>query len=290
MLEATCQFGPDNTLFGVLSRPRCHRRHAPAVLLLTAGLLHHVGPYRLYVHVARKLSNLGFTVLRFDLGGVGDSEISRKSGSVSERSMNEITAAMDFLQHHYSIDRFVAMGLCSGADDSLRIAGTDPRITGCLLIDGLGYRTKGFYLRHCLLHYSRRIFSLQKWKHLTRRHIKRRDMVDMEDIEYREFPKKKIAEQQLFDLTTRGVNLCFIYTGGVSDYYNYGNQFNAMFPLLTGNPMVDLTYFPTMDHMAILQLDRRRLMKKIIDWVNNTYPPGMDAGTVPAAAAGDSAA
>jgi len=74
MHEIACQFGPEERLFGIVSQPERPRIGAPAVLFLTAGLLHHVGPHRLYVQAARQLNTLGFTALRFDLGDVGDSQ------------------------------------------------------------------------------------------------------------------------------------------------------------------------------------------------------------------------
>jgi hypothetical protein len=47
----------------------------PAVMfvLLNAGAVHRQGPFRLYVHLARRLAALGFSCVRFDQPGIGDS-------------------------------------------------------------------------------------------------------------------------------------------------------------------------------------------------------------------------
>ena len=46
----------------------------PWVVLLNAGIIHRIGPNRLYVQLARRLASRGHAVLRFDLAGIGDSE------------------------------------------------------------------------------------------------------------------------------------------------------------------------------------------------------------------------
>lgn len=271
MSEKTCYFGPDNTLFGIVTRTTKPRKNAPAILLVTSGLLHHIGPYRLYVHLARKLANLGFTVMRIDLGGIGDSGHGANDFPVSERSNHEIGHAMDFLQNTYAIDEFVSMGLCSGADDSLKIAVNDDRISGCLFLDGPGFRTPAYYLRHYLLHYPRRLLSLQKWKHLASRHLGKSQSVDSGEVDFRDFPTQKLAERQLQGLLSRGIKACFIYTGGVSDYYNYAGQFKAMFPALKGVSGVESKYFPKMDHMAILQSDREHIINCVVEWIDRSF-------------------
>lgn len=273
MFEQTCYFGPANSLFGIVTQAETPRENAPAVLLITAGLLHHVGPYRLYVHIARQLASLGFTVMRFDLGGIGDSGVGANDIPVSERSNHEIGHAMDYIQSTYSIDSFVSMGLCSGADDTLKIAVNDDRVRGCLFLDGPGYRTSAYYVRHYLLHYPRRLLSLQKWTHLASRYIGKKPIIDSGEVDYRDFPTRDLAERQLQGLLTRGVKACFIYTGGVSDYYNHKGQFSAMFPSLQGASRLTSYYYPKMDHMAILQADREDIIHRVIAWVDQSFAP-----------------
>jgi pimeloyl-ACP methyl ester carboxylesterase len=61
-------------LFGMLTEPQGGAsRPGPTVMFLNAGRINHVGPGRLWVEMARKLSSHGFRCLRFDLAGIGDS-------------------------------------------------------------------------------------------------------------------------------------------------------------------------------------------------------------------------
>lgn len=72
MREETCVFGSANPLVGIITHPEIDVG-LPTVILLNAGLIHRIGPNRVYVRLARHLAGLGFQVLRFDLSGIGDS-------------------------------------------------------------------------------------------------------------------------------------------------------------------------------------------------------------------------
>lgn len=71
VIERAVRFGPAGA-FGILSEPPGGGR-GPAVVLASVGPLHHVGPGRVWVELARLLAADGRRVLRFDLGGLGDS-------------------------------------------------------------------------------------------------------------------------------------------------------------------------------------------------------------------------
>src|SRR6185295_15161162 len=76
LTEEPLQFGQGGRLFGILTLPSMTARNAqelPVFVYLTAGLLHRVGPYRLHVRLARELAHMGFSSLRVDLAGTGDS-------------------------------------------------------------------------------------------------------------------------------------------------------------------------------------------------------------------------
>ena len=67
--ETPIQMGKSGALFGILTRASASREIG--VLILNAGLLHHVGPFRLHVLLARLLGERGFTTLRMDQSGKG---------------------------------------------------------------------------------------------------------------------------------------------------------------------------------------------------------------------------
>ena len=56
MTETAVLFGPRQTLVGVLTDPGAPAPpDRPAIILLNAGRIHHVGPNRLHVKLARRL-------------------------------------------------------------------------------------------------------------------------------------------------------------------------------------------------------------------------------------------
>jgi alpha-beta hydrolase superfamily lysophospholipase len=114
--ERLCRFGEEGHLFGILSRqgPATDR---PAVILLNAGAIHHVGPNRLYVTLARQLSARGLPCLRLDLEGLGDSVLrceGRENHPYPHTAVDDVRAALEYLQGH-GYTRFITLGLCSGA-------------------------------------------------------------------------------------------------------------------------------------------------------------------------------
>ena len=118
--ERIVRFGPDQSLMGILTTPREARADAPHIVFVNAGIVHRVGPNRLYVDMARALAALGFPVLRFDLSGLGDSRMVPTAASLAESAavVRYARRGSDFL----SIERapgsrvFIVSGLCSGRE------------------------------------------------------------------------------------------------------------------------------------------------------------------------------
>ena len=73
MKEHAIVFGREATSVGIVTEPAAKHTSPslPAVVILNSGVIHRVGPNRIYVALARDLAALGFPVLRFDLSGIG---------------------------------------------------------------------------------------------------------------------------------------------------------------------------------------------------------------------------
>jgi len=115
--ERPVRFGPGNRLFGVLGSPDGSTGMAPAIVLLTTGVEHHVGPHRLYVPLAREWAARGHLVLRFDIGGVGDSP--PPSGAHANvaypgHMLDDAREAIAFVRKESPASRVIVVGLCSG--------------------------------------------------------------------------------------------------------------------------------------------------------------------------------
>jgi pimeloyl-ACP methyl ester carboxylesterase len=130
-------FGNRESLVGTMTEPASVQfaGQMTGVVLLNAGLVHRVGPNRLYVKLARRMAALGHPVLRFDFSGTGDSGVRRDHRPLEECLVSESQEAMDWLEKTQGVHEFILMGLCSGAVNAVNTACVDPRVTGAVLIN-----------------------------------------------------------------------------------------------------------------------------------------------------------
>ena len=154
--EEPLQFGAGGRLFGILTSPAMSPSNAqelPVFVFLNAGSLHRVGPYRLYVRLARALSRMGFSSLRVDLAGTGDSL--PRPGLTNQQSVaadfEEILAVLESRLGRLPL---VLAGLCSGADDAIRLTLKEPRVVGMVLLDPICFLDRGFRLRVAVARYT----------------------------------------------------------------------------------------------------------------------------------------
>ena len=133
-------FGPARSLVGVITDPEDSAvTDRTAVILLNSGLVHRVGPNRLYVNLARQIAAMGITALRFDLSGVGDSRARRDNLPYPECTIQETQEAMNLLAQARGCEHFVLAGICSGAVNSFDVACRDSRVVGAVMVNPLAY-------------------------------------------------------------------------------------------------------------------------------------------------------
>lgn len=135
MKEEAIQLGKSRSLVGIVTFAAPGHEAKPGVILLNPGIVHRVGPGRIYVKIARALAAQGFTVVRFDFSGIGDSSVRLDNLRFEESSVDEALAAMSFLKTTRDINRFILLGGCSGAAVSLETARSDRRAIGAILIN-----------------------------------------------------------------------------------------------------------------------------------------------------------
>ncbi len=243
----------------------------PAVVFLNAGLLHRIGPHRLYVRMAREMANKGFSSLRFDLSGIGDSPSRTDGLPLRAAALHDVQDALDFLAQTRELSSFILIGLCSGADLALRVALADNRVVGAVLIDGLPYRTPRSYLydqmsrawRVIACGAWRKFFTLDgpPWRSLSG--LFKRPLETSTALGGRDIPPKSEAESGLRDLAKRGVNFLIIYTEGRG--YNYPRQFVDLFPSVPTDS-VHVEYLEGAEHTFELLANQDRLVRAVNDW------------------------
>ena len=236
-LETVCNFGPKGGLFGILTTPSDETAvtDAPIALILNAGIVHRIGPFRLHVDLARQLADAGFSTLRLDLSGLGDS--AQRTGKIEtpNRAQLDVRDAMDHLQKETGIDRFVIIGLCSGAYNAHEVSVKDDRIIGSVFMDGIVFRTLGFFWRHKV----GRLLKPRFWRNLIKRRWAGVNASNSEaageTLAEGEFfgddLDKDAVIRDLQSLMTRGVRMLFLYTDGYDDICGR-SQFKEMYGLL----------------------------------------------------------
>lgn len=276
MIEKAVTFGGSVPLVGVVTQPRGGAGDRPAVLFWNVGTLHRVGPHRLQVDLARRLAGMGFPTLRFDLSGRGDSPPRTDALSNEDRVIDDIRKAMDFLQKRLGVERFVLMGICSGADDVHRTTVADPRVVGGLMVDGYGYPTFRFRLRR---YTSFACDPYRVYKFLKRRlHMAwarvsggRGPRPQWQLTFWWTPPPKAKVMAELQSLIDRGCALLFIYTADVHRYYSYAEQFRDMYRELDFRDLVEYDFAADADHLFSLPGRRDRLMNRVSDWMEARF-------------------
>lgn len=278
MRERAVTFGSEMNLVGVLTEPDVSTRlkDTPCVLMLNAGILHHVGPFRLHVDMARYLAEQGYMSFRLDLNGIGDS-LSVKGADYNEDSIiDDVRMAIDELESKKEITDFVIMGLCTGAANAHKVAVVDERVKSAAFMGGYAYPTWRFYMRR----YLPAMMDPVRVKNLLLRIVRRvisKSTTDgqsfemPEDFGWWKLPAKNEVHGDLVKLVDRGVDLLYIYSGDESEVYNYQDQFQQAFSSIDFNGKLKVIINEEADHTYIMAEDRDRLISQISSWLNNCY-------------------
>ncbi len=279
--ERMIRAGAQGGLMGIVTEPSEMAPDRPLFLLLNAGVIHRVGPNRLYVTLSRQLAQLGFWACRFDVSGLGDS-VARQDGSpYREARLSDTREMMDLLRETTGVGRFVVLGLCSGADHAFRVALADSRVAGSAMLDGYVYPTRAYTLSQ----YGRDLWSARKrlldvgaWKRVARgRHpawrTVRAKLDGHRDTRFvMDVPPRHEAEEGVRRLKARGVHLLFVYTHGHVGLYESGVRAGAPFPPAADSQLIRVLCIPECDHEFTLLTHQARLFQAIGEWAETVWP------------------
>jgi pimeloyl-ACP methyl ester carboxylesterase len=280
--EQALLFGSQKSLVGVITESRASNASAdrPTIVMLNSGIIHRVGANRMTVTLSRALAAEGYTVVRFDLSGIGDSEPRRDGLAPLDASLADIKEVLDALEATRQTRRVVLMGLCSGADQSVIYAGSDSRVVGAVLLDPSIPRTRLFYWHHYKIRMTDLLRGLNKsrgWRRLlgaVNRRLLRGPTTppqapaygqDLDSPDIRSFLER--AYQGAMD---REVELLAVFTGGRVSKQSYREQLLHAFPRVSFSGRIRLEYFKNSDHIFSAERDRARLTETILDWTRGT--------------------
>jgi pimeloyl-ACP methyl ester carboxylesterase len=278
--ERIITFGTDDERFGLVSSPPSGvDPKRPALLLLNAGVMPRVGPFRWYVELARRAAARGTLTLRFDHVGVGDAPPMTK-GPLATEVAAAVSTAMDALTRAYGVEQFVVGGLCTGALESHNVALVEPRVKAMILLDGYAFKTPIFY-RELV---RRKLSRPASWPGTLQRAAENvlqrlggrsasspsadahRSEAQVEEAQFFDgWPTLEQARAELSTIVGRGVRGLFVYTGGWSDFV-HPKQFEEMFPAVAGRGL-RVHFIPEADHSYLIVQHREVMLRAVEDFL-----------------------
>jgi pimeloyl-ACP methyl ester carboxylesterase len=265
--ERALRFGRAQHLVGVAGLPPA-AQGGVGVIVLNAGLMHRIGPFRLHVELTRRLNALGYPTLRFDLSTLGDSGASAQAGSREQQIRADVADAMALLGHQAGCTRFVLVGLCRGAQSAHTAACTEAGVAGAVFLDGYIYRTAGFRLRH----YLPRLLSPARWRGFLARKL--RQAIEPEEASFGSvYPPRKQVRGELAAMLARGLRFYFLYSGGIGEQFNHPRQFRECYGRSVAcHPSVRMDLLEGTDHTYTLLCDRQRMFDHVEGWLLEHFP------------------
>jgi hypothetical protein len=280
--ERAVVFGASQNLVGVLAEPEPGDRveGAPVALLWNVGIHHHVGPYRIFVDLARRLAKAGFASLRFDVAGQGDS-LARRGVVEGDPAVADLQEAMAFLEKRLAAKTFAPFAFCSGVDALHALGLADPRVVAMGYIEPYAWRTRGFWLR-----YPRRLLDMKRWRRRLDRLRKRvaptlgaaggpvQQEAAQGNVFARNYPTRQQFGGELDRLAARGVRMIFMYFGGDTDV-NFAGQFWEMIGRRSLNGRARVVFDAKADHILYRPADRHRAIGILCAWLSEQFqrPP-----------------
>ena len=295
MKEEALLLGPHQSLVGVYTPAVPGGAPAAckfAVVLLNAGLIHHVGPHRLHVKLARALAVRGISALRVDLSGIGDSSTRQDNLSAAQLGFHEPREILDSLAQR-GYEDFVLFGICSGAKHALQAVAGDRRIKGLVLVNHESAREDAaLSAQVSAQYYLRRSFwNPRAWLNLFTGRVRNKALFVTLAGELRRrwsagWQKKmtliEILHADLEPALAQGCRLLVVFSDRHAQYAKLcGDGIQG----LQRDGQVEIAVYPEVDHLFTAIQAEEPLVERVCRWAESLQsPPVPDRVTEVAAA------
>ena len=275
--EEALQFGEGGRLLGILTQARVpsgNARELPVFVFLNAGSLDRVGPSRLHVRLARELASMGFSSLRVDLAGTGDS--SRRPGLTNQQSVAaDYLEIVGVLNSRLGSVPLVLAGLCSGADNAIRLTLKEGRVVGLVLLDPICFPDDGFRAREIVRKYTNPAryvaWGKLRIKALTNPSADREELFDY--LELRDLPTRQQMREAFESIRQQQGRVLSVFTNYATLYYNQVGQMGRVLEVESYQQFCTELFWPGAEHTYPLELYRRCLIEEIKTWANAYIRP-----------------
>lgn len=272
-IESTPIIFGSSGLFGIRTTP-LERSNSVGLVMLNSGMIPCAGPFRLHVEIARAAGDLGFTTVRLDQSGKGESP-TRPGLSVEESVLldyDEVIADLARL----GIQQTILMGMCSGAVDALRIADQRQSVVGLVLLDGFVGLTTRWHLQRFATR-MRNLITRGPLYSLNRLLLRRRSQTDKTAPEEDSPILTDLQNWGALDLRPayanvlgRDARILAIFARNFFPYNHAGQLRNYISPEV-GDANLEERFFEEADHTYTLTQHRNRLIALVQNWLRTEY-------------------
>ncbi|MCJ7498226.1 MAG: alpha/beta hydrolase [candidate division Zixibacteria bacterium] len=307
-MEKIANFKFENQeLTGIVTLPenRFPEREKVGVILSVSGLKYRVCSYRLNVKIARRLSQEGFLVFRFDPLGIGDSEgefspalgLKHFLEIQTGRYVKETKAAIDYLKKEYQLDQIVLLGLCGGAINMLITGANDQRVDKLILLGvpvllenipqtNLEFKdtiTTPEYAEQVLSTYKSKLLSPKAWLRLLTFKSEYKTLIKSLSLYLRKFFKKDISKKHprfndLFlssfkHVISQGKKILFINGEVDPATWEFKSEFEDKYVKNLKNPdsLYRIHLIKKANHIFSLSECQAELLDRISSWLSQEY-------------------
>lgn len=269
MREHVFRYGDTKYGLGMVTIPD-DMEGAPVVVLFNAGLLHRAEPYRINVLVSRHLAQIGYITIRIDLSGKGDTP-------ARSQTSNRESVALDWafikksLEHEFGKRKLVLFGLCSGADNAIKIAAQDEDVLGLILLDPISRQDESFKLRQ-IRGVITSLYKLRNIHRMLRHRLMKRHQSTVFASNLRDEPTRDDLNDCCQNLVKRQGRILAFFSDFATKYYNQQGQFGRSMRLEGLEHICEEVYWPRVEHLYSVQVHRDRLMGRIVQWGKGNLP------------------
>ena len=275
-------------MFGVLTRSVADsRQRSPAVLMLSAGSVHAIGPNRLWVRLARRWAARGMTVLRLDVSGIGDSPPRRSADQnvvYSRYALDDVAAGLRYLKSQPTVGECHVVGLCSGAYHAFKAAVAGQAVASAVMINPLTYfwqdgdrlsDVNEYEIFELTSRYSGKFFTAEPWHKLIRGELDLRLILEVvlrrlwnvvasyvfELARLLHLPLRNDLARELDTASRHGIALRFVFAAGAPGFALLRKQSGNAIARLQARKVATLDFVIDADHTFTHMRARERLVQ-----------------------------
>ncbi|MBC7957200.1 MAG: alpha/beta hydrolase [Cytophagales bacterium] len=285
--------GTATRLFGMLVTPEITDASAsprPAVLMLNSGAIHHIGPNRLWVRLARRWAARGMTVLRLDIAGIGDSPPrpdAQENVVYSPHATQDVAAALDYLRTQVGASECHLVGLCSGAYHSFKAAVAGQPVASATMINPLTYfwkkgtqlsDVKEYELDELIAKFRGKVFTREPWLKLLHGQLDVRLVAAValrrvwgllapnltEAARVLHFPLRHNLAGELESAVQRGIRLRFVFAARAPGFVLLRKQSGRAMKRLLERKSATIDFIADADH-TFTRLEARERLVAVLD-------------------------